>query len=205
MLRRLLGLAQSAVQIYYLLGNHDKALESLVGADLGNIHIRKHCVHETADRRRVFVLHRDAYDRFVMRYEWVSRLATRAYHLVNVLNHLVSRCGRGQGRAGNFDICRFVRVRAKQFADYLGRFGEGVTQETLRRECEAVVCGHMHKPRVSQYDGVEYYNAGDRVEHCTAMVEDFTGRVELIHYPAHAGPEAAEAPTVRFEAPGQPS
>ena len=30
--------------------------------------------------------------------------------------------------------------------------------------------------------GVEYYNDGDRVESCTALVEHFDGRMEVLHW-----------------------
>ena len=31
-------------------------------------------------------------------------------------------------------------------------------------------------------DGVLYCNDGDWVEHCTALVEDFEGRLQLLHW-----------------------
>jgi hypothetical protein len=40
----------------------------------------------------------------------------------------------------------------------------------------------MHSPEVCERDGIEYYNTGDWVEHCTALVEDFRGNIDLVHY-----------------------
>lgn len=189
-LRRLLGLADSGVDLYYILGNHDRALGTLAGADLGNIHIRHEFVHETADHRRVFLTHGDTCDGFVMKHEWVAKAATRAYHFITLFNDLVNRMGRTFGRVEPFNICREVRMRSKQFTNAMSGFTSVVSEETRRRECDAVICGHMHSPEVGEINGIEYYNAGDWVEHCTALVEDFTGNLDLVQYSLY--PEVAE-------------
>ena len=44
------------------------------------------------------------------------------------------------------------------------------------------ICGHIHFGHVRELDGVLYLNDGDWVEHCTALVEDHTGAMELIHW-----------------------
>ncbi len=51
---------------------------------------------------------------------------------------------------------------------------------------EAVVCGHIHSAGIRQIGRVMYYNCGDWVESCSALVENFDGEIELLHFPAHA-------------------
>jgi UDP-2,3-diacylglucosamine pyrophosphatase LpxH len=46
-------------------------------------------------------------------------------------------------------------------------------------------CGHVHSPAlVERGDGVSYYNIGDWVENCTAIVEHADGRLHLLSSPA---------------------
>jgi hypothetical protein len=45
-----------------------------------------------------------------------------------------------------------------------------------------VVCGHIHTAEVRDINGVQYYNDGDWVEGCTALVEHFDGRMEVLHW-----------------------
>jgi hypothetical protein len=47
---------------------------------------------------------------------------------------------------------------------------------------DGVVCGHIHTAEVRQYSEVTYYNDGDWVEGCTALVEHFDGRMEILHW-----------------------
>jgi len=55
--------------------------------------------------------------------------------------------------------------------------------EARRRGADGVICGHVHRPEMRTIDGVVYFNDGDRVESCSALVEHFDGRFELIHWP----------------------
>ena len=63
--------------------------------------------------------------------------------------------------------------------------------EAKRRGYDGVVCGHIHQAALKEIDGVLYANDGDWVESCTALVEDFTGRLEILTWTPRA---AAEAP-----------
>jgi hypothetical protein len=45
-----------------------------------------------------------------------------------------------------------------------------------------VICGHIHKPELLMIEGIHYCNDGDWVESCSALVEHFDGRFELIHW-----------------------
>jgi UDP-2,3-diacylglucosamine pyrophosphatase LpxH len=45
---------------------------------------------------------------------------------------------------------------------------------------DGVLCGHIHKAAIRKLDGIDYYNCGDFVESCTALVEHFDGRIELL-------------------------
>ena len=47
-----------------------------------------------------------------------------------------------------------------------------------------MICGHIHVPAIRKIGGIDYYNCGDWVEHCSALVEHVDGRMELL------GPES---------------
>jgi len=45
-----------------------------------------------------------------------------------------------------------------------------------------VICGHIHRAEMTEIDGITYCNDGDWVESCTALVEDFQGRLSLLRW-----------------------
>ena len=57
-----------------------------------------------------------------------------------------------------------------------------MTEEARRRDCDGVVCGHIHKAEIREINGMLYANDGDWVESLTALVEDFDGNLKIIHW-----------------------
>ncbi len=45
-----------------------------------------------------------------------------------------------------------------------------------------MICGHIHHATIESMNGVEYINTGDWVESCTAVIEHFDGRMELLEW-----------------------
>ena len=41
----------------------------------------------------------------------------------------------------------------------------------------------MHKPEIRTIEGIQYFNDGDWVESCSALVEHWDGRLELVDWP----------------------
>jgi UDP-2,3-diacylglucosamine pyrophosphatase LpxH len=65
---------------------------------------------------------------------------------------------------------------------YIRAYEERVADDARERGFDGHICGHIHFGQVRDVDGVLYLNDGDWVEHCTALVEDHTGAMELIHW-----------------------
>ena len=77
----------------------------------------------------------------------------------------------------------------KNVVSFIGQFEESVVRYAKDYDVDGVLCGHIHTSSVRNIGGIEYFNTGDWVESCTAIVEHYDGTMELIH------PESA-APTV---------
>ena len=67
--------------------------------------------------------------------------------------------------------------------------------EAKRRKMDGVICGHIHKAELREVDGILYCNDGDWVESCTALVEHWDGRLEIVQWQKTSAPGrvAAEA------------
>ncbi|MGJ8537106.1 MAG: UDP-2,3-diacylglucosamine diphosphatase, partial [Parasphingopyxis sp.] len=61
---------------------------------------------------------------------------------------------------------------------------------------DGVVCGHIHTAEIRDIEGIEYFNDGDWVEGCTALVEHFDGRMEILHWAEEVA--ARNAGTIRM-------
>jgi len=57
-----------------------------------------------------------------------------------------------------------------------------VSEEAKRIGVDGVICGHIHHATIEKMNDVEYINTGDWVESCTAVLEHFDGRMELVKW-----------------------
>jgi len=58
-----------------------------------------------------------------------------------------------------------------------------------------VLCGHIHSAAIREFGNVSYYNCGDWVESCTALVEDENGMISLLNYHSLSASASAVAAT----------
>jgi UDP-2,3-diacylglucosamine pyrophosphatase LpxH len=72
-----------------------------------------------------------------------------------------------------------------------------------RYHVDAVLCGHIHSAAIREFGRVAYYNCGDWVESCTALVEGDDGMILLVNYHSPSVTDRAIAPTVPSARPKQ--
>jgi UDP-2,3-diacylglucosamine pyrophosphatase LpxH len=178
-LRRTLQLAKRGAKIIYVPGNHDEALRQYAGLGFGGVLIRREAVHETADGRRLLVTHGDQFDLVVTRQRLLSLLGAAAYDWLIVVNRFYNRWRRWRGRPYR-SLSQYIKLKVKSACMYVSRFEESLSREARTRNFDGVVCGHIHQPEIDQSGDVSYYNCGDWVENCTALVEYGNGEMEII-------------------------
>lgn len=194
-IRTLLGKARHGTRVIYVPGNHDRPLRDHDGLVLGNVEIRREAIHETADGRRFLVLHGDEFDSIVRASPLLESLGTTAYALVLTLNRHVNVVRQRLGYP-YWSVSAFLKHKVRNAVKYIANYERALAAEARRRDVHGVICGHIHRAGISDIDGIEYCNDGDWVESCTALVEDFQGRLSLLRW--------TESPEVLIGAKGVP-
>jgi UDP-2,3-diacylglucosamine pyrophosphatase LpxH len=82
-----------------------------------------------------------------------------------------------------WSLASYLKHKAKTAVQYIASFEQAVANAARKRGVDGVVCGHIHRPEISEIDGVQYCNDGDWVESCSALVEDMNGRLALWSWP----------------------
>ncbi|MCB9914593.1 MAG: UDP-2,3-diacylglucosamine diphosphatase [Planctomycetes bacterium] len=182
-LRRFAELADAGVDVVYLTGNHDASLRMPGALPDSRVRCVDEVVHETADGRRLLVLHGDAFDAHADGQAWHVRLGERAYELALGLNHAYNGVARLFG-ADYRSVSLYLKQLVKQAVRAIDRFERGAVAACRERGLDGVVCGHIHKAELRELEGYLYANTGDWVESCTALVEHLDGRLELLQWRA---------------------
>lgn len=178
--RRILKHASRGTRVVLIPGNHDDAARQFVHMAFGGVEILPQDEHVTADGRRLLITHGDQYDLIVQHSRWLSMLGSVAYEWLLKIN----RCyNYGRQRLGlpYASLSQTIKLKVKRACTFISKFEEALAAEAQRCGLDGVVCGHIHKAEVrTMPGGVTYYNCGDWVESCTALVEHADGRLELI-------------------------
>ncbi|MAA74562.1 MAG: UDP-2,3-diacylglucosamine hydrolase [Salinisphaeraceae bacterium] len=189
-IRRVLTLSKRGSQVYYVTGNHDDFLRKFVEYELkiGNIHVVNNTVHETADGRKLLIIHGDLFDVVTRYHRWVALAGDVAYTTLLRANRYLNWARSHLGYP-YWSLSAYAKHKVKSAVNFISEFEQAVAHETHRRQFDGVVCGHIHKAEIKDIDGVTYYNTGDWVESCTALVEHDDGRMELIDWAAEQASE----------------
>ena len=174
--------AQSGTRVIYIPGNHDEAFRDYTGLCLAGVEVAGDAIHETADGKRLLVLHGDHFDGVVTYARWLAYAGDWAYAIALRLNDVVAEVRRRIGMP-YWSLSRWLKDHVKNAVEYIGRFEAAVALEAERRHVHGVVCGHIHKAEMRQIGGVLYCNDGDWVESCTALVEDQAGNLQIVTWP----------------------
>lgn len=183
LIRRILDLLKQGTIVRYTPGNHDEFLRDFIDS-LGSVQIADEFIHRTVDDRQILVTHGDQFDSVVRHARWLSLLGDVGYNGLLALNRWFNLARRRCG-FGYWSLSSAIKRQVKQATCFISDFEDAVTRHAAERGCDSVVCGHIHTPKISVRNGVNYLNTGDWVESCTALVEYANGTFELLHHPSH--------------------
>jgi UDP-2,3-diacylglucosamine pyrophosphatase LpxH len=185
-IQKLLRKARKGTRVIYIPGNHDENFRDFVNMRFGRVAVADDYMHVTATGRRYLVLHGDRFDGVVRYAKWLAVLGDGAYEAAMGANTIINR-GRRLLRLPYWSLSAYLKFRVKQAVEFLSRFEDAVVREAKQRGADGVICGHVHTPADRDIGGIHYLNDGDWVESCTALVEHFDGRFEIIAW-AKAAP-----------------
>ena len=183
---RLLKRAKRGTRIVYIPGNHDEMFRQFTGLNFGGIEIRRAAFHDTADGRRLMVLHGDEFDTVMLSHRWLAFVGDWTYRAGMRLNVLVNAVRKAMGKP-YWSLSKAAKHKVKNAVEFIGKYEEVVARAAGERGVDGVVCGHIHtaEHRMFEHEGraIEYWNDGDWVEGCNALVEYHDGTMEILHWP----------------------
>lgn len=180
-IQKLLRKARKGTKLIYIPGNHDENFRQFLNLRLGRVAVLEETVHLAANGKRYLVLHGDKFDGVVRFAPWLAKLGDTAYEISMDLNAVVNGVRRAL-RLPYWSLSAYLKFRVKKAVEFISHFEEAVVRDARLRNCQGVICGHIHTPDDRMIDGIHYLNDGDWVESCTALVEHMDGSFEIISW-----------------------
>ena len=179
--REILRKVDEGVRVVFVPGNHDEFLRDYCGRSVAGIEVVREAIHQTADGRRLLVLHGDQFDGVIGYAKWLAHVGDWAYSFALALNDRLHILRRSLGLP-YWSLSACLKRKVKNAVEYVSRFEDVVARAAAPKGVDGVLCGHIHQAEIRQIGPILYLNDGDWVESCTALVEDARGHLEILRW-----------------------
>ncbi|MGF1767149.1 UDP-2,3-diacylglucosamine diphosphatase [Enterovibrio makurazakiensis] len=173
--------AHAGTRLIYVPGNHDAAIRDYLSFDFGRIEVHARYLHETVSGKCIIALHGDEFDNAVCHSRLTELAGYVGYDFLLFLNRWWAWSRRRMGFS-YWSLASYIKSKVQSANVAISRFENAAVQFALRKEADAVVCGHIHHPGMKNIGGTLYLNDGDWIENCTALIEQHEGTLQLIRW-----------------------
>ncbi len=180
-IQKLLRKARKKIDIIYIPGNHDEFMRDYCDTHFGNVSIQLDDIHQGVDGKLYLVTHGDQFDVVVTNMKWLAHIGSWAYDVSIAINVAVNKA-RKLFKLPYWSLSAYLKYKVKEAVNFIGSYEENLSSYAHSRKLDGIICGHIHHANIRDIDGVRYINCGDWVESCTAVVEHYDGRMEIIKW-----------------------
>lgn len=167
-------------EVIYLRGNHDDFLDNVVPLEVGRLKILNEYFHESHGNK-YWILHGDIFDNITTNLKWLAKLGDIGYTFLLWLNKVYNNRRVKKGLP-YYSLSQTIKQKVKSAVSYISDYEKTLVDLARTKDCQGVICGHIHHAAITNFDGVMYLNSGDWVETLSALLEDENGNWSLAYY-----------------------
>ena len=193
LIQKLLRKSRKQTKVIYITGNHDEFIDQFAGMRFGSVIMAQQAMHTAADGKKYLVIHGHQADGLTHFNHLLEKLGSHLYNWILDFNLHFNRLRRALG-FGYWSLAAYLKFKAKSAVKYVTEYEETLAQMARNQKADGVICGHIHRAEIKNIGDMRYLNCGDWVESCTALVEDFDGRIQLIHFHENDALRAGRGP-----------
>ncbi len=166
------------MKLIYIKGNHDAFIRKLHHLHFPNMSIVSDYMLTTKNGKNYYLTHGEWFDFINHHIVRLGKLANLFYTLVYLWEKLFNK---HMGKKGYIPFAERLKIRFKRHLFPKKTLQRKALKLAEKKWCDGIIIGHYHLPDHMKKDSLEYFNTGDRVTRCTAIVENEKGKLELIH------------------------
>ena len=179
--QKILRKARHGAEVFYISGNHDEVMRGFVPVNFGGVSILNQVIHETVDKKKYLVVHGDQFDGIIQCAKWLAMLGSITYDFLIYFNRYINFFRKKLGYE-YWSLSNYLKFTVKNAVKFVSEYEKLVCNYAKQFKVEGIICGHIHHANMQNMNGIHYINDGDWVESCTALVEHFDGKLELINW-----------------------
>ena len=180
-IQKVLRKARKGTNVYLITGNHDEFLRPFVPLVLGdNLEVSNEFEYISITGKSYYVTHGDFFDSITMTKKWLAILGDYGYDFLLYINFVINRIRKTFKINSKWSLSKYIKDNVKSSVNFINDFEKVLTSHAKHKGYDGIICGHIHKAEQRDIEGIEYKNCGDWVESCTALVENYEGKFEII-------------------------
>lgn len=167
-------------KVFYISGNHDDFLRNILPIQYWDINFLEDMVYNSWNKR-YYICHGDRFDRIEWKLFFLSTISFLMWSFLFMINRIYNS-RRAKRWLKYFSLVKHIKLIVKIMMTWWSkRFEKKLIKAARHNNCQWIICGHIHKQENKMLWNIHYLNSWDRVESCTALVEDFEWNWD-IHY-----------------------
>lgn len=167
-------------KVIYLRGNHDDFLDQVLPFKVGNFSIRRDYMLKSKGKQ-YYVTHGDIFDSITTNLKWMAQLGDLGYTFLLWVNKLYNNYRNSRGLP-YYSLSQVIKHKVKSAVSYVSDFETQLAEVAKIKNCDGIICGHIHQPAIKQFGEILYLNSGDWVESLSALAQDEDGEWSLLYY-----------------------
>ena len=116
----------------------------------------------------------------MLKTRWLSKLGGMIYDWLIIANRFINKLT-GFFGAPPISFATLIKMGIKKVVKFISDFEDQAIDAAKINGYDVVACGHVHRPSISEKDGIVYLNSGDWIENLTAL-EYNEGKWSLYKY-----------------------
>lgn len=172
---------ENKVKITYLKGNHERLRKNLLPIKINNIVFADEIIYQSGNKKYL-ICHGQQFDKKICCIMGIETISFLGWLFLFRLNRKFNN------RRINHGYTYFSLVwKIKRLAKKIALWGEKSFDEKIKnllhkKQCDGLICGHLHKSADRYIGKYHYLNSGDRIESLTALVETENHEWKIIKY-----------------------
>jgi UDP-2,3-diacylglucosamine pyrophosphatase LpxH len=158
------------IKIIYIRGNHDNDIKNLFNLKISNIEFVDEFYIDT-NVKKYLVMHGDKLENPGSSLTLIYKVGSVLYDLLLVINKLYNSI-RLKFNLPYKSISKITKNSVKGIMSFIFNFETKAIELAKKRNCDGIICGHIHTPIIKKISNIEYMNSGDWVENQSALVLD---------------------------------
>ncbi|EJF06317.1 hypothetical protein ThvES_00016000 [Thiovulum sp. ES] len=182
-IQKILRQARKGTNVFFIVGNHDEFIRPFLPMFLGDrFKISNNEKYVSLSGKEYLVIHGDLFDSVSVSNKWIAILGDKGYNFLLHFNGVLNFFRKRLGFYRYWSLSKFVKENVKKSLSFITKFETVLANYAHKNGYNGVICGHIHKAEIRKINNVEYFNCGDWVESCTAIVETMNGEWKILDH-----------------------